>query len=167
MSIPASSTFPLSTAFGLGHLKPASGSWGSLLPVVVAGLLIFSGFGPVYGPWVYHLVLIAMILVFSAACVVSGDRAEAQFGRKDPSQVVGDEVVGMSIALLALPLGAFVGFWDVIPPLLAAFLLFRFFDITKIPPANMLQRLPGGWGILLDDVAAGLWALLVLQIFLR
>lgn len=167
MSIPAASRFPISTAFGLGYLKPASGSWGSLLPVAVAMLLILVGSGPVYGPWTYHAVLIGLILVFGLACVVSGDRTEAQFGKKDPSQVVGDEVVGMSIALIALPVGWDSSFWAILWPLVAAFLVFRFFDITKIPPANLLQRLPGGWGILLDDVAAGLWALLVLQIFLR
>lgn len=166
MSIPATSRFPLSTAFGLGHMRPFPGTWGSLLPVVVAALLIGFGFSPVDGSLVYHLVLAALIVVFTVACVVSGDRVEARFGRKDPSAVVADEVVGMSIALLALPIGWEGTLGAAWPELLAAFLLFRFFDILKVPPANTLQRIPGGWGILLDDVAAGLWALLLVQVLL-
>lgn len=166
MSIPATGRFPLSTGFGLGHMRPFPGTWGSLLPLVVAGVLIALGFGPIDGSLVYHLVLAAMILVFGAACVVSGDHAEARFGKKDPSAVVADEVVGMSIALIALPIGWEGTLWHALPALIAAFLLFRFFDITKLPPANSLQRVAGGWGILLDDVAAGLWALLLVQILL-
>ncbi len=65
----------------------------------------------------------------------------------DPSEVVIDEVAGMWIALLGAPLTA--------PHLLAAFLLFRLFDVWKPGPIDRLQNLPGGWGVMADDVAAG------------
>ncbi|HEY0797386.1 MAG TPA: phosphatidylglycerophosphatase A, partial [Acidisarcina sp.] len=75
---------------------------------------------------------------------------------EDPQHVVLDEVVGQWIALIACPA-------DWVHPLLAL-ALFRLFDITKPPPARQLEDLSGGWGIMLDDVAAGLYALLVLQL---
>jgi len=75
---------------------------------------------------------------------------------KDPSQVVIDEVAGQLIALLAAPLN-----WKY---LLASFILFRGFDIVKPPPVRQLERLPGGMGIMMDDVAAGFLALFLGQL---
>ena len=77
----------------------------------------------------------------------------------DPSWIVIDEVLGMLVTYSFIPLR-----W---PFLLLGFCLFRFFDITKLFPINRLERLPGAWGVLLDDVGAGLYANLLLQIFLR
>jgi phosphatidylglycerophosphatase A len=76
---------------------------------------------------------------------------------EDPSHVVIDEVAGQAIALL----GATIADWRYA---LAAFILFRAFDIMKPPPVRQLERLPRGWGIMLDDVAAGVLALIVLRI---
>jgi phosphatidylglycerophosphatase A len=83
-----------------------------------------------------------------------------QSGVEDPSHVVIDEVAGQAIALIAAPV---VG-WKYA---LAAFILFRVFDIVKPPPVRQLERLPGGLGIMMDDVAAGVFALVLLHIAAR
>jgi phosphatidylglycerophosphatase A len=80
-------------------------------------------------------------------------------GKKDPSFVVIDEVAGQLIALIGVPLT-----WK---SFLAGFILFRAFDILKPPPVRQLERLPQGTGIVLDDVAAGIYALVVMQLLLH
>jgi phosphatidylglycerophosphatase A len=80
-------------------------------------------------------------------------------GKKDPQFVVIDETAGQLIALIAAPVA-----WK---SLLAAFILFRAFDIVKPPPIRLLERLPEGTGIVVDDVGAGLYALAVLQLLLH
>lgn len=155
------------TVFGLGHRRPASGTWGSLPPVLIAAALIAAGLGPVDHPILYHAVLIVILLTFSAACILQGDHAEARFGEKDPGQAVADETAGQCLPLLALPATAVEPGSHAALTLLAAFLAFRFFDILKPPPAHGLQRVPGGWGILLDDLVAGLYAMLAVQALTR
>ena len=90
----------------------------------------------------------AIALGVPAATIV-----EREAGRTDPGFVVIDEVIGQWIALLLSPAGWRHG--------LIALALFRLFDITKPFPVRRLERLPGGWGIVFDDVAAGLYALVV------
>jgi phosphatidylglycerophosphatase A len=80
--------------------------------------------------------------------------AERALGRKDPGAIVIDEVAGMALSVLLLPRTAGV--------LLAAFVLFRVFDVVKPYPANALQRLRGGAGVMLDDLVAGVYALVAL-----
>jgi phosphatidylglycerophosphatase A len=80
-------------------------------------------------------------------------------GNKDPQFVVIDETAGQLITLVAAPVA-----WK---SLLAAFILFRAFDIVKPPPIRRLERLPEGTGIVVDDVGAGLYALAVMQLLLR
>ncbi len=155
------------TAGGLGFMHPFSGTWGSLPPVVLAGVLILAGFGPTAHPVLYNSVLVATLIIFSAACVLFGDAAEARFNKKDPGEVVADEVAGQSIALLALPLAVDASFWQISFACMLAFFSFRFFDILKPPPANGMQKLPAGWGVLIDDLFAGVYALIVVQITLR
>lgn len=145
------------TTFGLGHMRPASGTWGSMPPVVLAGLLVLVGAGPAGQPWVYAGVLVAVMLIFGLTCAFRGDEAEARWG-VDPSEVVADETAGVCIPLLLIPAAAEQDPAAVVVLLVASFLLFRFFDILKIEPARSLQHLHGGWGILLDDLAAGLYA---------
>jgi phosphatidylglycerophosphatase A len=154
----------LLTAFGLGLLKPAPGTWGSTPPAALAGVLLMLGFrGPVY-----FGAIAALGLVAGASCVLFGGFGERRFGGKDASPIVADEVAGMCLPLLVLPLFAgWLGFsgghghagtWRVLLGVGGAFVLFRAFDILKPPPANALQQLPAGWGVLLDDLAAGLYA---------
>jgi phosphatidylglycerophosphatase A len=99
----------------------------------------------------------------AALVILVGIPAATQVARgsgiKDPQFVVVDEVAGQLIALIAVPLT-----WK---SFLAAFIFFRAFDILKPPPVRQLEALPGGAGIMLDDVAAGLYALAVVHLFLH
>jgi len=158
------------TTFGLGFMRPASGTWGSMPTVAAAGLMIFAGFAPVWGTsawWVYHGVLVAILIVFSVGCVIHGAASEVRFGKKDPGQVVADETAGQALALMALPERCFTSPWHVLATLGAAFIAFRLFDIVKPWPARGLQRHPAGWGILLDDLASGVQAMIVVQVLTR
>lgn len=159
----------LITVFGLGHLRPAPGTWGSLPPVIIAGAMLSLDADPEFGSWtwirwtVYHAVLLAIFLVFGFACLAQGDRAEARFNRKDPSEAVADETAGQCLPLMFLPAAAFATIPLTVFTLVLAFLAFRAFDILKPWPARRIQRVPGGWGILLDDLVAGFYAALLVQ----
>ncbi len=143
------------SVFGLGTLRPAPGTWGSLPPVAIAALLYMSGYGPHASPVIYYITIGAILLTFSAACVLQGPRAERYYGRKDPSNAVADETAGQCLSLLGLPV---LTLWPMLATLAFAFVAFRICDIIKPWPANGLQRLPAGWGILIDDLIAGLYA---------
>lgn len=163
----------LLTAGGLGFMKPASGTWGSTPPPALALVLVgvLGRDGITRGDLlIVDATLVAVALVFSWACVKYGGVAETLFGRKDPGQVVADEVAGQAIVLLALPWRAFAdapsAAWN-LALAATAFLAFRLCDIVKPPPANGLQRLRGGWGILVDDLVAGVYAIVVTQLIVR
>ncbi len=155
------------TAGGLCHMRPASGTWGSTPPPALALLPVWLAAANAIA---INAALVVMGVLFSWACVAFGHFAEERWGKKDPGQVVADEVAGQCIALLALPWQPMTDFaslrYDV---LLAggAFIAFRIFDIIKPPPANALQRLKAGWGILVDDLFAGAYALIVVQLVAR
>ncbi len=163
------------TACGLGFLRPASGTWGSLPPVVVAVGLAWLG----QPAWLIDVTLLLLLGIGIVACLRFGAIAERTFGRKDPGQVVADEVAGQAVTLLFIPWAGLSGWGGVVSPAsmdpwlynfvvgVAGFLLFRVFDVLKPPPANGLQRLPGGLGILVDDLVAGLMAAIVLQLGVR
>jgi phosphatidylglycerophosphatase A len=102
-------------------------------------------------------VLAAASLVLFAAGVWAAGEAEKFFGRTDPGQVVIDEVVGQMLTFLLIPHATWK--W-----LAGGFLLFRVFDIIKPFPARQAERIPRGWGIMLDDVCAGGYALAVLTV---
>ena len=133
----------LATVFYLGRIPGAPGTWGSIaavlvwliLPEQMLSVFIFSGiliFLAVIGIWVSQLV-------------------ESASGTTDPSEIIIDEWVGQWIALLALPqtwISAVI-----------ALVFFRIFDIAKPWPINNLQKLPSGWGIMVDDIVAGIFAL--------
>jgi phosphatidylglycerophosphatase A len=158
----------IATFFFLGRVPWASGTFGSL-----AALLLYAipGFdNPVLlGP----LIVAAFAVGVPSASAVArseGNRltrsAESakemfqvsQHGTPDPSSVVIDEVAGMWIALFLLPRS--------IPVAVCTFILFRLLDIVKPQPARALERIPNGWGIMLDDVVAGLYANLIMQLSL-
>lgn len=145
------------TAGGLGYCPFASGTAGSLGGVALA--LLAWRFAPT--PWIREALLASGILLFSAMTLRYGPWAEKAFGRKDPSQAVSDEVAGFLLSVLLLPPAPL---WLT---LLLGFLLFRLFDIWKPGPLRGWQALPGGWGILADDLGAGLLANGVLQALLR
>ena len=152
------------TVFGLGYLRPAPGTWGSLPSVLIAAALVAAGAGPGAHPsaWVYYSVLGLLALVFTGACIVLGEKAEARFWKKDPAQVVADETAGQAVTLLFLPSAAVATAGRAAIWLLLAFLAFRAMDILKPWPAHGIQRVEGGWGLVLDDLIAGLYAGVVL-----
>lgn len=138
----------LVTAGGLGLAPWAPGTFGTLGGLALAAVAGVSLPGP-YAGW-----LLLLALAASAGCVATGPWAERHYGRKDPPPVVLDEVAGYMVAAL----------WPVFPGwthLAVAFLAFRITDILKPWPARGLQRLPAGWGIVVDDLVAGAWALLL------
>ena len=163
MNLPLTPTADrLVTTFSLGRCRPASGTWGSLPPVIIAGLLL--AFGVQGGGLVFGLVMAAIVGIFSGACVRFGDQAAAAFGRSDPSEVVADETAGMALVLAFLPATAMATPGLAVLTLVLAFLAFRLLDIVKPFPADWLERLPGGWGVLLDDIGAAIYAIIALHI---
>jgi phosphatidylglycerophosphatase A len=128
------------TCFGAGYFPWAPGTFTSLVAVLLC--ILFPGI----------LELQLMFFLMAIACIAgvwSGSVMEEHFG-SDPSVVTIDELAGQWLALLALPHG--------ILPFVLSFLFFRFFDIVKPGPVDAAQRLPGGWGIMADDLLAGILA---------
>lgn len=132
------------TFFFLGKLPIAPGTWGSL------GALILW----IFLPLSYSLQLIIIVLLFIVG-VISSKKMALEMDDPDPSEVVIDEAVGMGIALFMLP--------HSIAMYTMAFILFRIFDIFKPSFIYQIQNLPGGWGIMLDDVFAGIFTWLICQ----
>ena len=137
----------IATFFGAGLGKPGPGTWGSVAAVLLWAL----------AAWALHpaanvilWMLCGGIALSIALGVPAATIAARESGRKDPGFVVIDEVAGQWIALLGAPLDWKHG--------LIALVLFRIFDILKPFPARQLESLPEGWGIVFDDVAAGLYA---------
>jgi phosphatidylglycerophosphatase A len=146
----------VATFFGAGLGKPGPGTWGS-----VAAVLIWSGTALLLHPspeWLLGLTLAGVVLAVGLG-VPAATIAARESGRKDPGFVVIDEVAGQWITLAAAKPD-----WKHI---LLALLLFRVFDIYKPFPVRQLEKLPEGWGIVFDDVAAGLYAWAVLLLLNR
>ena len=140
----------IATGFYSGYLPKAPGTWGSLV-----GLLLF---------FLLHTLSLPVYLAVVAGLFVVGSfaagEAEKILDNRDPGVVVIDEIVGMLITMIAVPA----------TPLTMAlgFILFRIFDIAKPFPVSFFdQRFHGGLGIMLDDVMAGIYALIILQMFVR
>ena len=137
------------TFFGIGLLGPGPGTWASLAATVL-WFLAARAFHP--GSLALTAATLAAGAVATAIGIPAASIVARESGREDPGHVVIDEVAGQWIALAASPLE--------IRHALLAFAFFRLFDITKPAPARQLERLHGGLGIMMDDVAAGIYALL-------
>ena len=138
----------IATFFGAGLGRPGPGTWGSVAAVL---LWAFFAMGLHPAPHTLLLALLAGIALTLILGIPASTIVARQSGRKDPQFVVIDEVAGQWITLLFSPAD-----WQ---HALIALVLFRLFDITKPFPVRRLERLPEGWGIVFDDVAAGLYAL--------
>lgn len=139
-----------STFFGLGFVPGAPGTVGTLGAVGVVYLLSLSGGAVFYSAFTLGLILVSFI---------AAGRCVRIFKREDPPEVVIDEVCGFLVCMLFVtpnPLNLAVGFF-----------LFRFFDIAKPFPIRRFERLPGGYGIVMDDVLAGVYANSCLQVLVR
>jgi len=135
----------LATGFGLGLMPVASGTFGTLLALPIIWLL--------WAHWEIGLVWQGVIAAgLSLAAIPVCSVAERYFGTKDDGRIVADEYMTFPLSMIGLPWNPWV--------LLTAFLSCRFFDIAKPAPANQLQRIKGGTGIVIDDVVASLYSLL-------
>ena len=197
-------SYAIATGLGAGYLKPAPGTWGSLVGLIVAVIshpftwfLVFGrglilGIGkdaPLLSGSLGMLVLlvpsVAVWLVLGYLGVQTSSQVAAYSGVKDPQYVVIDEISGVQLALIlglfpvtapttflsaadaqtfALYTGMSIVNWKY---LLAGFLLFRLFDISKPFPCRRLEKLPGGWGIMADDWMAGFYAAVCLRLILH
>jgi phosphatidylglycerophosphatase A len=138
----------VATFFGAGFGKPGPGTWGS-----VAAVLLWAAFawGVSASPSALLIALLAAIALALVLGIPAATIVERESGRQDPGFVVADEAIGQWIALLGSHANG--------RHALVALILFRLFDITKPFPLHQLEKLPEGWGIVLDDVGAGLYAL--------
>jgi len=134
----------IASGAGAGYSPVAPGTAGSLVAAVGLWLIPFSSVG-----------LWAALAAVVVAGIWASHHVEAVLGRKDPGVIVIDEVAGMMVAVLLLPRTPGV--------LLCAFLLFRFFDIWKPFPAREAEALRGGFGVMLDDLIAGVYALVLIM----
>lgn len=142
------------TFFGTGFGKPGPGTWAS-----VATVLLWGGLGRYAEPATLPVFAIGAAVLATLAGIPAATRVARALGRKDPSQVVIDEVAGQMVTFIFVPLH-----WRC---LLVGLILFRAFDITKPFPIRRLEHLPEGTGIMLDDIGAGLYALAVMQLLLH
>jgi phosphatidylglycerophosphatase A len=139
----------IATFFGLGYSPFAPGTAGTLGAIVLFYLL--SCFSP--------LVYVLFFLGFTILSIWASGEAEGIFGKTDPGQVVIDEVCGYLVTMFLIPTTP--------RNIILGFFLFRFFDIIKPPPARRAERLPGGFGIVIDDVIAGIYSNIILQVVIR
>lgn len=144
--------YVIATVGLVGHVRPAPGTWGSLAALPLAlGLHMMGGTGVL----VVSTVLVFLIGIWATARVTAGKPDH------DPSYIVIDEVVGQWVALWPVSLGAAQSGADILdlwPGWIAAFLLFRLFDITKPGPVGWADRRKDAIGVMLDDVVAGVFA---------
>ena len=136
----------LATLGPIGHVRPASGTIGSLVALGTGYMIASFSLG----------VLVATILVVAILGIFAAQRYGQRTGKKDASEVIIDEVAGQWIPLVIIPLE--------VEWYLAAFLLFRFFDISKIGPVGHAEKFTGGIGVMADDLVAGILAAVVLWV---
>lgn len=138
----------LSSFFGIGYIKKGGGTVAAIATAII-------WFVAVAEP--DSMMVLGVTLLVTVYGVWAGNEVERNWG-KDSSKVVLDEVAGMFVALLFIPVS--------VVNVLIAIVLFRFFDILKPLMIRRLEKLPGGWGVMGDDVLAGIYSNIVLQLFL-
>lgn len=144
----------IATFFGIGRLRPGPGTWASAVTVVLWAALAHT-----LGPSLRTPVAIALAVLVTLIGIPAATRVARGSHMKDPQFVVVDEVAGQLVALIAVPFA-----WK---SFLAGFILFRAFDIVKPPPVRQFEAIPEGAGIMLDDIAAGLYALAIVHLLLH
>ncbi|MBP6703169.1 MAG: phosphatidylglycerophosphatase A [Vicinamibacteria bacterium] len=145
MSVKERLAFVLATGFGSGYSPFAPGTAGSAV-----GLLFVWGMSYLSLPWQLAAVLVVTVLSMIAADIVARST-----GLKDPGLIVADEIAGMMVTMIAIPLSA--------TSLILGFILFRVMDVVKPPPARQFENFKGGIGIVADDLMAGVYAHLALR----
>ena len=145
----------ISTCLGVGYFPKMPGTAGSALAVVVY-LLLFPAV--IFATITSNLLFLLVLLILFAALVPFVNESEKHLGHDD-GKIVIDEFLGYMIATLFLPYGYVTA--------ITAFVFFRIFDIFKPEPVNVLQKLPGGFGVMADDLMAGIYANICGQIVIR
>jgi phosphatidylglycerophosphatase A len=138
------------TGFGTGFSPFASGTVGTFV-----GMAIYWFMAPPYASWLLYIFGMAILIALSIPVATI---AEGHYQKKDDGRVVIDEVVGYLVTMLFAP-HTWTALW-------LGFILFRIFDIIKPPPARNSQALPGGWGIVVDDLMAGVYSCICLHVIL-
>jgi len=151
----------LTSCFGLGWLPLAPGSWGSLPPAIIFGLLCYYGLSAS----IIISIMIVLIVFGSFICLKFSNAAIAATGKEDPNEVVADEIAGQALTFLAMPLlMKDISGGQILSITILGYFLFRLFDTVKPWPSYRLEELPGAWGILADDLMAGIYAAITLFI---
>ncbi len=139
----------VATGFGTGYLPVGPGSWGTF-----PGMLLCWAMQPLP-----HPVYLLTVLVFAALAIPLATEVERQIGKKDPGEIVVDEMVVFPLTMFLVPLS--------LGTLAIGFFLNRLMDTLKIWPCHGLQALPGGWGIVLDDVVAAVYSCVLVHLTLH
>jgi phosphatidylglycerophosphatase A len=145
------------TVLGVGWLRPAPGTWGSLAGLPLAWLVMQIPSGAGVPAAVYQTICAAAIFLAGIPICTA---AASELRKKDPGEIVYDELAAMPFVFLLVPLSS-AWIW------LAGFALFRLFDIVKPPPIKRFERLRDGLGVMADDVVAAFYANIALQILVR
>ncbi|MGB3113566.1 MAG: phosphatidylglycerophosphatase A [Candidatus Omnitrophota bacterium] len=135
----------IATIFGLGYFAVASGTVGSFAGLIVCLLLHR-----------YIFLYVGVFLVLFAAGVISAGKKEAETNQKDPACVIIDEFACIFLVFLFIPLTPLY--------IIAGFIIYRVMDIVKLPPMRTIEKLKGGWGIMLDDAVAAIYSNIILHI---
>ena len=147
------------SCFGLGWLPAAPGTFGSLPPTIIFALMCYFNAPAI----LKSIVLAVLVLAGGIVCVKFAPAVVAATGKRDPHEVVADEFAGQAAAFLLLSVIP-VEQKQVVIVTILGFLLFRLFDIAKPWPIRKLEKLPSGWGVLADDLLAGVYAGVVLAV---
>ena len=152
----------LLACLGLGFLPLAPGTWGSLPPAIAFGLMYQFALPPL----TIAIVMLAFIFIGSALCVLLSPSVIASTGKSDPGEVVADELAGQAVTFLPI---TFIMLTEISTAQIwtaaaLGFIFFRIFDIFKPWPIRSLEKLSKGWGILADDLFAGVYAGIALTI---
>lgn len=137
----------ISTSLGIGYIGKGAGTYASVFTCFLWYILLANGYEMKFAP-------LAVTLFLTVIGIISANKVEILWG-KDHNRVVIDEVAGMCISLLFIPLS--------VRYIIAGLILFRFFDIVKPLGVRQLEKWPGGWGVMADDVLAGIYANVILQ----
>jgi len=139
----------VATFFGVGYLPLAPGTWASMIIVVLYKLCLHKL------SWSLYLLI---LFFFFLAGTFASTSYSSELNDKDPRKIVVDEAVGQMLVLFRMKEG-----WLL---LLASFLIFRFFDVVKIYPIKKAEALPQGWGIMMDDIVAAVYAGIIVHLYL-
>ena len=155
----------LTSCFGLGWLPLAPGTWGSLPSAIAFGLVFYFGGSCLQ----VFLTMLGFFIAGGIVCLKFSDAAVAATGKADPNEVVADEIAGQALTFMILTfvIDAPTAVRQIVTITVLGFFLFRLFDTIKPWPSYRLEELHGAWGILADDLMAGLYAGICLTIFAK